>query len=264
MKLNLLFATILALPFAHVQVVPLPPQPNSSTFLVQIITLHKVLLLSLQVGLDGRDGLLLNQVPVDLGVQKVQLQVSSVGSSTTASTLVPAAAAHEEEEENEGIVDVEVEVKGKEVVHEGIVLREIILVEKLISINGQKVYHEDLVQQIIQVFPDGTMKPTQPEIKSERNDGHRWKGIHHNRYHHRLGSHRTACSKTRVGIVIAFVVSVVASIVGLYLLFKSVLVLWTNGYQSVPLEEEKVEKVVDEKMVENEDPLPAYDPEFKA
>ncbi|KAJ1334360.1 hypothetical protein BSLG_008089 [Batrachochytrium salamandrivorans] len=63
---------------------------------------------------------------------------------------------------DKGIIKVEVAAVGSDVHREGIVIRRIVIAERIIEVNGKMVTQGDRIQQVIEIFPDGTVVHGKP------------------------------------------------------------------------------------------------------
>jgi hypothetical protein len=176
-----------------------------------------------------------------LGISKLQLETQTVQAYKPGFSQTDAF--------DTGIVDIEVSAHGTQVQKHGTVVREIVLEEKVVALNGQSLQVDQSVQQVFQVFEDGRVECSGKKPQQHPHFGH------HKQHHLRSTEHvKPACKKRLLGWILVLGVAVLAAF---YFLVQSVLAFWTP-YE--PLSDEEVVEQLDKKMEE----LPPYDPEFKA
>ncbi|KAH6568081.1 hypothetical protein BASA50_005928 [Batrachochytrium salamandrivorans] len=98
-----------------------------------------------------------NDVPVPMGISQVVVHaktIISIGKKTDRKTALAAF--------DKGIIKVEVAAVGSDVHREGIVIRRIVIAERIIEVNGKMVTQGDRIQQVIEIFPDGTVVHGKP------------------------------------------------------------------------------------------------------
>lgn len=113
----------------------------------------------LSFDVDVKSGMpVLNDVPIPLGITRMSVQAKTWTGMNQDLVDVE----DEVPEFDIGIVDVTVEAKGVEMRHNGILVRKVILTEKVEEINGVKVEQSEAVQQVLELMPDGTVVKGSP------------------------------------------------------------------------------------------------------
>jgi hypothetical protein len=165
MKIAFLLCSALALPIlseshdTSVNIVESDRRQHNAEFLVQV-TRHDDLVedcelkatrtQSVLFAVKLEDGqVLVNNQPVEMGVSIVQLEASTMVGAADDSSI-------EEVMQNfdNGIVNVQIDVKGQTIKKDGTIVRQIQFSERIISLNGEAVEQEEETQILLEAFLD--------------------------------------------------------------------------------------------------------------
>jgi hypothetical protein len=114
-----------------------------------------VVILEFDVNQDGE--VVLNHCPIQMGISNIQIDAATVISTAEGFTLEQA-----EADLDIGLIEVEVYANAAIASKDGVQFRRIELIERITSINGNVVEQAILMQQFLDVLPDGTIMKTQP------------------------------------------------------------------------------------------------------
>ncbi|KAI8902747.1 hypothetical protein BC833DRAFT_561427 [Globomyces pollinis-pini] len=199
------------------------------------------------------DGLVtVNDRPVPMGISDLQIEAkTTVGLSDGVDTTLVV------DNMDVGIVDVQLNVKGFAVNHNGIQFRRLVITENIIQVNKEEVQQQVLVQQVLQILPDGSVQRMAPchvnSLDAESPISQDLLMAHHHHGYHYKGIDWITYIVLAAGVGSA-----------LYFLVSWVVALFTpSQYLAVPVSE-KEQVVVDKKLEVAAESLPVYDPEYKA
>jgi hypothetical protein len=170
MRFSLLFATLFALPVfvdvhdTNVAILETEKTKSNSEFLVQvtrqdalldddILKATKTQVVLFKVNVEN-DQVLVNNQPVEMGYSVVQLEATTLIGTADDFTLEDAM-----EHLEQGVVQVEFEVSGQNIEKDGVIVRQIELSERVLSINGDVVNQEKQSQIVFEAFVDEKKSP---------------------------------------------------------------------------------------------------------
>ena len=188
MKLSfaLLAATLLTTALAYqdvhqtsVQVMEVPDQKDTSShFAIRVVrqdelmdesnhttVAFKIAQVVLQFDVNHKTGqLALNDQPLEIGVSVVQVHGETVVGYDQLVT------SHEQFEDqfDKGLMNVEISVQGFDVMHEGVMIRQLVVSERIVEVNGNILELTEVVQQIFEI-KNGIVLKGIPQVVGSNN-----------------------------------------------------------------------------------------------
>ncbi|KAJ3275764.1 hypothetical protein HDV01_007231 [Terramyces sp. JEL0728] len=213
----------------------------------------KISAVLLKFDVDTNGQALVNDVPVPMGLSKVEVAAKTMVARKDIEGITDQELL---ESFDEGIIGVEINVKGYEMKHNDVMIRRLAITERILEINGKEVEQEEAVQQVLEILPDGSMKKGMPCHQGQDKLQSDLVGPHHHHKHHRRSFLAFLCSGLLLGSLAA----------GFYYLITALVSLFTlNRYEKVDtveiiFEDEKSEKTFSEATQTSEEQLPEYIP----
>ncbi|KAJ3322103.1 hypothetical protein HDV06_003554 [Boothiomyces sp. JEL0866] len=210
-------------------------------------------LLKFDVDTDGQA--LVNDVPVPMGLSKVEVAAKTMVARKDIEGITDQELM---DSFDEGIIGVEINVKGYEMKHNDVMIRRLAITERILEINGKEVEQEEAVQQVLEILPDGSMKKGMPCHQGQDRLQSDLVTPHHHHKHHRRSFLAFLCSGLLLGSLAAGFYYLITTLVSLFTLHKyekveSVEVIFED-------EKEKSEKLLSESTQTSEEELPEYVP----
>ncbi|KAJ3258001.1 hypothetical protein HK103_004135 [Boothiomyces macroporosus] len=212
----------------------------------------KVSAVLLKFDVDTNGQALVNDVPVPMGLSKMEVAAKTLVAKKDIEGITDQELL---DSFDEGIIGVEINVKGYEMKHNDIMIRRLAITERVLEINGKQVEQEEAVQQVLELLPDGSMKKGMPCHQGQDKLQSDLVRLHHHK-HHRRSFLKFLCSGLLLGSLAA----------GFYYLITVLVSLFTtNKYEKVEsvevfFEKEKSEKLLNESTQTSEEQLPEYVP----
>ncbi|KAJ8328389.1 hypothetical protein QVD99_000896 [Batrachochytrium dendrobatidis] len=122
---------------------------------------YSQILLNFDVSPDTKK-ISVNGVSVPMGITEIKVTAKTAVSIDKSADRKAALKAFDK-----GIVKVQITASGSDVHHDGIIIRRILISERVFEVNGKLVTQGSRIQQVIEIFPDGTVHHGKPHDEKD-------------------------------------------------------------------------------------------------